>query len=114
MNVKLGEEYQEWKVGKVDRMVRIQGKDRTLEVERCWSFYDTESKFFWLQQMGFFYGSYRQRLTSFQQWQDLLDLREMMGNEVLYMLLAWTTYGHSQTLGLPAAFSNTWLADTDF
>ena len=77
-------------------------------------FYDTESMSFRLQQMGFFYGSYRKRLTPFQQWRDLLNPDEMMMDEVLYILLAWTTYGHSQTLGLPAALSKTWLADTDF
>ena len=28
--------------------------------------------------------------------------------------MAWTTYGHSQRLRLPAVLSKTWLADTDF
>ena len=114
VKVKLGKECQEWKVKQVDHMVQIQRKDRTLEVEQRWFFYDTESMSFRLQQMGFFYGSYRKRLTPFQQWRDLLNPDEMMMDEVLYILLAWTTYGHSKQLGLPAALSKIWLADTDF
>ena len=63
VKVKLGEEHQEWEVEKANRMIQIRREDRTLEVERGWFFYDTESKSFRLQQMGFFYGSYRQKLT---------------------------------------------------
>lgn len=52
--VRMGGKYQEWKVQKVGRVVQIQRKDSTLEDETCWFFYDTKSKSFRLQQMGFF------------------------------------------------------------
>ena len=46
VKVNMGEEHQEWKVKTVDHVVQIQGKDCTLEVKKCWFFYDTESKSF--------------------------------------------------------------------
>ena len=86
--------------------ISIQMQDRLVEVERLWMARDENVDGFVLEKVEFSHLG-TDRITSHQDWRDILAPGKMMTDEIIGTVVTVSIYGHSKELQLPTSLAKT-------
>jgi len=96
-----------------DTQISIQMQDRLVEVGQLWMARAEKVDGFVLEKVGFSHQG-TDRITSHQDWRDILAPGKMMTNKIIGIVLTVSTYRHSMEFQLPTSLSRTWILNQLF
>jgi len=89
-----------------ENQISIQMQDKLVEVGQSWVTRNEKEDGFVLEKLGVSHQG-TDRITSHQDWRDILAPGKMMTDEILGTLLTVSIYGHSKKLQLPTSLAKT-------
>jgi len=96
-----------------ENQISLQMQDRLVEVGQSRMARAEKVDGFVLEKVDFFHQG-TNRITSHQDWRDILAPGKIMTDKILGTVLTVSIYGHSKKLQLPASLAKTWILDESF